>query len=180
MPRKKPDRKRRNRETRRQIDRRSAGVDDSGLANLDRWREKENIFDLFTVMLAIATKENVGSLHVITNATGSLVDTGQKQILVTNHHVYSEFRLHQSKDPHSKLIMSGASGGPFLDISEVGCLSFDEEFDLAVLAVPPKRVITEGKLFAQSETWPPRPPRWECSRCSWATRGKEEGSGQTT
>jgi hypothetical protein len=113
----------------------------------------------FTVMLALATGENSTANDVVANGTGTLVNTGQKPLIITNHHVYNKFRLDRANDPHTKLIMSGAHDTYFVDISEAECLGADNNLDLAVLSVPPPIAFNRGKLFLCPEKWPP--PRAE-------------------
>ena len=110
-------------------------------------------------MLAITKGESPTANDVVANATGTLINTGTNQFLVTNHHVYAEFQSHQDNNSHSKLIMSGADGTRFLDISKAKCLGVDKALDLAVLSIPPLTVFTQKKLFLCPEKWPP--PRAE-------------------
>lgn len=118
----------------------------------------ETYVEPFTVMLAITTGEGAQATDVISNATGSLVYTGRKEILVTNHHVYAEFSQRRQEAPNTKLIMSGAHGHRFLDISEAEVLSRDQTSDLAVLHIPKQHVLRQGKLFSVFPSWPPRRP----------------------
>lgn len=158
MTRKNRDRKRQNGQRPRKFDRRADTVDRRGTPYLDFWREMEGKFAQFTVMLGILTTVD-GSANVLTSAaTGSLVDTGRKRILVTNHHVYSEFRFDKSNDPQSKLVMVTESDPFFWDISVAECIGFDKDVDLAVLSLQPEHVTQAGRLFAQSTAWPPRRP----------------------
>ncbi len=113
----------------------------------------------FTVMLGITTGDNPTASDVVANATGTLINTGKNQFLVTNHHVYAKFQSRRDKDAHCKLIMSGAHGMKFLDISEAKCLGSDKALDLTVLSIPPLTVFNQRKLFLCPEGWPP--PRAE-------------------
>ncbi|MGA2704897.1 MAG: hypothetical protein ABSH35_27875 [Isosphaeraceae bacterium] len=159
MPRRNRDRKRRNRETRRQLGEGQAAVVVGARAARNFALSVEKGLDHFTAMLAITTGKSPTANDVVANATGTLINTGKNQFLVTNHHVYAEFQSHRDKNPHSKLIMSGAHGMRFLDISEAKCLGADKAFDLAVLSVPPLTVFNQRKLFLCPEKWPP--PRAE-------------------
>ena len=156
MSRRNRDRKRRNRETRRRLAqermpvvirrRRGPGF---------RALQVEKGLEHFTVMLALATGKNTTANDVVANGTGTLVNSGQKPLIITNHHVYNKFKLDRASDPHAKLIMSGAHGTHFVDISEAECLGTDKDLDLAVLSVPPMIVFNRGKLFLCPEKWPP-------------------------
>jgi len=112
----------------------------------------------FTVMLAITTTNNPVAADVLTNATGSFVYTGQKELLVTNHHVYDAFQAYRRENPHTKLAMSGADGSRFLDISEAEVLGLDKDLDLAVLHIPRQHVRRQGKMWWVPGSWPPRRP----------------------
>jgi hypothetical protein len=112
----------------------------------------------FTTMLAIFTAERPTASDVITNGTGSFVHTGQKELLVTSHHVYDRFWALRQENPHAKLCMSGAHGSRFLDVSEATVLGLDEDLELAVLHVPASCVLGQGKLFYIADSWPPRRP----------------------
>lgn len=115
--------------------------------------------DPFTVMLTITTTSNPVAADVFTNATGSFVYTGQRELLVTNHHVYDAFRTYRRDNPHTKLAMSGADGSLFMDISEAKVLGLDRDLDLAVLHVPHQHVLRQGKMWWVPESWPPLRPK---------------------
>jgi hypothetical protein len=114
----------------------------------------------FTVMLTITAKENPTANDVINNGTGSLVYTGQKNLLITNHHVYNTFRVCRQTNPHAKLGMSGAHDSLFVDISDIEVLGLDKNLELAVFEMPPQYVFGRGKLFyvPESKSWPPDRP----------------------
>jgi hypothetical protein len=113
----------------------------------------------FVVMLAITGTENPVASDVCTNGTGSLVDTGAGKLLVTNHHVYEEFKRRRNELPCSQLVMSGVDGRPFVDISNQPCIASDEFYDLAVLAISPSIVEQQGKKFRLTPAWPPQRPK---------------------
>jgi len=68
----------------------------------------EKYVEPFTVMLAITTTKNPTADHIITNGTGTLLYTGVRELLVTNHHVYGTFLACREETPHTRLVMSGA------------------------------------------------------------------------
>ena len=157
MPRTSRNRKKRNTETRHRLN--------YGEADYRRAMAARNFalvvekgLDPYTVMLAITSTENPVAADAIANATGSLVYTGEKDFLVTNHHVYAAFQSYRAENPQSKLIMSGAHGTRFLNISGVECLGLSEEFDLAVLSMPREWVSIQRKLFLPFDRWPPERP----------------------
>jgi Trypsin-like peptidase domain len=112
----------------------------------------------FTVMLAITKIENPAAPDVFRNGTGTLVDTGQRKLLVTNHHVYEKFEECRREAPHTRLVMSGVDGQPFANISGETLIASDETRDLAVLAISPSIVEQLGKRFYRATAWPPRRP----------------------
>ena len=111
-----------------------------------------------TVMLAIAQGRDLRAEDVISNGTGSLVNTGGGEFLVTNDHLYESFRSHREEDSSTRLLMSGAHGANFLDISQALVRGRDEGLDLAVLHVPSTDEYRQGRWFAICSPWPPRRP----------------------
>jgi len=113
----------------------------------------------FTVMLVIMPAESpVVADDVVASATGSLLYTGQKELLLTNHHVYDKFDSHRRKSPGTILAMSGVDGSRFLDISAAQVLGLDKQRDLAVLHVPSSHVRRQGKMWSVVTKWPPPRP----------------------
>src|SRR5208283_975528 len=94
----------------------------------------------------------------IANGTGSLVNTGPGQFLVTNNHVYEAFQTRRAASDSVLLLMSGRGGLGFLDISENRLVSRDRERDPAVLEIPVSHVRLQGKLFSTWNSWPPPRP----------------------
>jgi Trypsin-like peptidase domain len=113
----------------------------------------------FTVMLAILDKSDQRPQAVITNATGTLINTGAGQFLVTNDHVYRAFESKRAENPGIMLIMSGVDDVPFRNISEQHVVrGRDKDLDLAVLEVPVPMVDALGRAFYTWDSWPPRRP----------------------
>ena len=107
MARRNRDRKRRNRETRRRLaQERMPVVIRRRLGPRFRALQVEKGLEHFTVMLALATGKNTTANDVVANGTGTLVNSGQKPLIITNYHVYNKFKLDRASDSHAKLIMS--------------------------------------------------------------------------
>jgi len=113
----------------------------------------------FMVMLAITKAERPTAFDVCNNGTGALVDTGQRTLLITNHHVYGAFIRRRQETPCTKLVMSGVDGRPFVDISDEKCIGSDSHCDLATLAISPLKVDQQGKQFYRASPWPPERPK---------------------
>jgi Trypsin-like peptidase domain len=112
-----------------------------------------------TVMLAIIRKSDLTPAAIIANGTGSLINTGARQLLVTNDHVYEAFQSRRAVSPDIMLLMSGVDGKPFHDISyDHSVRSRDKDLDLAVLDIPAPLVFKLGKKFSSWDSWPPRRP----------------------
>ena len=109
----------------------------------------------FMVMLAITKAETSTAFDVCNNGTGALVDTGQRELLITNHHVYAAFMRNRRETACSKLVMSGVDGRPFVDISDARVVGSDSDCDLATLAISPLKVHQQGKQFYRASRWPP-------------------------
>jgi hypothetical protein len=100
----------------------------------------EKRIDPFTVMLVIMAGKIPTAQDVLSSATGSLLYTGQKELLITNYHVYDKFDSHRQESPDTVLAMSVVDGSDFLDISTAQVLSLDKQSDLAVLHIPTSHV----------------------------------------
>jgi hypothetical protein len=113
----------------------------------------------FTVMLAILDESNQTPEGIIASASGSLINTGLGQFLVTNDHVYRAFESKRAANPGIMLIMSGIDDVPFRDISHQHSMrGRDKDLDLAVLEIPVPLVKALGKMFSTWDSWPPRRP----------------------
>ena len=113
----------------------------------------------FTVMLAIVSKLDPTPAGIIANGTGSLINTGTGHFLVTNNHVYDEFRTRRAASPDIMLAMSGVDYRPFRDISHNHSVrGRDKDLDLAVLEIPVPLVVELGKMFSTWTSWPPQRP----------------------
>jgi hypothetical protein len=113
----------------------------------------------FTVMLAITKGKKPSPGDIIANGTGALIATGGGELLVTNHHVYDAFLEARDQDPDTSLIMSGAHGTEFLNISTAEVKGRDRDVDLTVLGMPGRYVYKQGKMFMPHIPWPPRRPK---------------------
>ena len=157
MPRKNRDRKRRNRAIQpAPLVHRDENPNASSAAR--RFAHSIEMLAPFTAMLAITTTEFPTAANVVLNGTGSFVNTGQGDLLITNHHVYDRFLSLRDENPHVKLVMSGAHQTLFVDVSKAKCIGSDKQLDITVLYVPPPLVFKQRKLFYMAETWPPERP----------------------
>ena len=118
----------------------------------------EAYIDPFMVMLAIAQGENPRTQKIINNGTGTLIETPEEKLLISNHHVYNRFISNQEKEPTTRLLMSGVHGTRFLDISEASVKGIDKAYDLVTLSIPLAYVQSQGKRYNKLQTWPPRRP----------------------
>ena len=159
MSKKKRVRNERDREIQTALDELSLKLDFGPLVARNVGLNAIEMLSPFTVMLAITKIENPVATDVFKNGTGSLVDTGLRKLLITNHHVYEEFQKCRSEVPCSRLVMSGIDGRPFVDISGQHRIASDDSYDLAVLAISPSMVEHQGKKFYPASTWPPQRPK---------------------
>ena len=112
--------------------------------------------ELYTVMLAFTEQAATVAADICNNGTGSLIDTGTAKLLVTNHHVYNNLSKLRLKNPESRMLISGAHGARFHDISTVVAVGSDAQMDLAVLPLPE----THARAWASnsSSARPGHPP----------------------
>jgi hypothetical protein len=113
----------------------------------------------FMAILAITKAESPTAFDVCNNGTGALVDTGERTLLITNHHVYEAFIRNRKETSCTKLVMSGVDGRPFVNISDEEWIGSDSDCDLATLAISPAKVDQQGKQFYRASWWPPERPR---------------------
>ena len=132
----------------------------------------------FTVMLAMTKTESPVATEVFTNGTGTMVDTGQRKLLVTKYHVYEEFKKWRSDVPCSRLVMSGVDGTLFANVSDQECIASDKTYDLAVLSISPSIVDKQGKKFYPAAAWPPQRPQKECASSRWVSRSRTARAGK--
>ena len=111
-------------------------------------------------MLAIIDRSDLTPQGIIANGTGSLINTGPGQFLVTNDHVYRSFKSRLAVNPGTMLVMSGVDGVPFRDISQNHSVrGRDKDLDLAVLEIPVPLVF-ELELSSIWDSWPPPRPEY--------------------
>jgi hypothetical protein len=129
----------------------SLNLDLSGLAAHAHGLHVIGILNPFTVMLAMTKTENPVATDVFRNGTGALIDTGQRELLITNHHVYEGFEKCRREVPCTRLLMSGLDGRNFANISDQNLIASDNSCDLATLAVSPSIVerIGNGSIARQ-------------------------------
>ena len=114
--------------------------------------------ELYTVLLAFTEQAATVAADICDNGTGTLIDTGTAKLLVTNHHVYNNLSKLRFKNLESRMLMSGAHGARFHDISKAVAVGPDAQRDLAVLPLPETYVTRQGKQFFKCPSWPPPRP----------------------
>jgi hypothetical protein len=115
----------------------------------------EKHFAPFSVMLAFGNKSNLKPAGIGPNGTGSLINTGLQNILITNYHVYAGLETRRADSPETVLLMSGVNNCDFVDISETPVVALSETYDLVVLSIPDQVVFHQGKRFRAEPSWPP-------------------------
>ncbi len=99
--------------------------------------------------------------NVITGGTVSLINTGNRDLIVTCAHVYDYFYEMRAGNPHVLFALAGGRGNNPVDISSAELIDIERGYiDLAILEPPsgfdPQ---SQGAEFYQSSTWPPPRPQ---------------------
>jgi hypothetical protein len=75
----------------------------------------------------------VEALKVVdTNGSYGLIDTGQKKILVTAHHVWSEFKIKRNVEPNLQLLLCLEQNFPPAVLDTRNLIDEDQKLDLAI------------------------------------------------
>lgn len=90
------------------------------------------------------------------NGTASFLHLPAGKFVVTNHHVYDQFRQQRSVDPTCRIALTGTGLCRPYDISDAELVSENERLDLCVLKVDERVVEAMGKQFVEFRNWPPR------------------------
>lgn len=89
------------------------------------------------------------------NGTVGLIDTGQKKLLVTCAHVWTEFENFRAKNPSAQLAVIFADGfGHPEYITNERPLDYDQDLDLAVFEAHPESWNMATKQFYRIDRWP--------------------------
>lgn len=95
-----------------------------------------------------------GSVSLLeTNGTCTLVNTGEKQIFVTCHHVWAGWDKYRKQHANAVLLLGLGTGVP-LDLTSATLLDKDKDLDLAVFETKVAHWREETKGFYPIETWP--------------------------
>lgn len=92
--------------------------------------------------------------NVTANGSFGLVDTGQKRLLVTCHHVWDEFQKARDKDSQLRLLV--CLGRPFPVVLDLEPFDQDKSLDIAVFDIAPLLQACAGrKFFSLNHNLPP-------------------------
>ena len=106
-------------------------------------------------MLAFSDGQSSSPESVDNNGTVSLLELPKGKFLITNFHVWDEFRNRRTTDKNCKVGLTGEGLVRPIDISDASVVSESQELDLCVLSYPPERIEAIGKEFFRPLNWPP-------------------------
>lgn len=91
--------------------------------------------------------------RILDNATFGLIDTGQKQLLITCHHVWSHLETLRQEHPDTEAAINLAPGCT-ITISDADLVDADRHLDIAVLdpKLPPAQL--RQLAYFRVRTWP--------------------------
>lgn len=89
------------------------------------------------------------------NGTASLIQFPSRKLIVTNFHVWDEFRREREDDSNYRIALTGGGFVQPVDISDAQVVDESEQHDLCILEYPSERLEAVGKEYCVPPTWPP-------------------------
>ena len=125
--------------------------------NKEKIREIANKLSFFTIPIYfVNNQESLSPGGILKNATGVLIDTGKKHILVTCEHVWSAFE--EERLVNKNLVLGfGRGNGERLVFINPQLIDMDKDYDIAVFDFNFKDIFGK-KAFYSSDYWPPSVP----------------------
>ena len=128
------------------------------------------------VPLFLAPSRDSDPKDVICSGSGALIDTGERQLLITCDHVWKRFKQAVNDSAH---VICMSMGDFIANISDFEAIDSDETLDIAVLDLSDfKFPDGSDKKFCKSLKWPPNRPQEEevlvCLGFPGALRGTDE------
>jgi hypothetical protein len=105
--------------------------------------------------------------QMIANATYSLIDTGQKRLLITCHHVWQGYLDRRAQDPRCVLALNLGDGEANIAFShpESCVIDSDPDLDLAVFDFEPDHIKLGQTPLSHQKKWFPV-PQWPMKKAS--------------
>ena len=93
--------------------------------------------------------------EMITNGTFSLIDTGERRVLVTCHHVWQAFLECRAQNSLAALALSLGDGDANVVFAapERQLIDSDPDLDLAVFDFEPSRILLDGDKIKHQKSW---------------------------
>lgn len=89
------------------------------------------------------------------NGTASLIQFPSSKLVVTNHHVWDQYRREHETDPDYRIALTGNGFSRPIDISDAEVVAESEQHDLCILSYSAERLEAAGKEYCVPPTWPP-------------------------
>ncbi len=97
---------------------------------------------------------------IICSGSAALVDTGEKYLLVTCHHVWHDFTLYRQEHPDAVIAMGMGKSSQAIMVSSFPLIDFDPRIDVAVVEfMGPSMLDGIERRFITSASWPPAQPQ---------------------
>lgn len=106
-------------------------------------------------IITFNTGEFPSARGVYNNGTVSFMEFPDGKFIVTNFHVWNQFRLDRKRDNTCRVYIAGTGLSKPLDISDAVVVSENEQLDLCVLSFPHEQIEVMGKEYARLQVWPP-------------------------
>ena len=113
----------------------------------------------FSVPLVLLPSSTSGQAEILHSASGSLIDTGKKLLLLTCEHVWGKFADYCADNPEAAIAVGRGKTSVGSIITNIPVIERSELLDLAILDFTEHNVFEETQQdFAQISTWPPARP----------------------
>lgn len=99
---------------------------------------------------------------IVNNGSAALVDTGEKKLLITCHHVWNEFSLYRQDHPDAVIAMGMGNTSPGIMVTSFPLVDSEPAIDIAVVEFSiPSLLNGSEKRFVTSDCWPPARPQMQ-------------------
>lgn len=120
-----------------------------------RTRQQIDKMGRHVAMIAFVLPEPATPHDVINNGTVSFLSLPEGKFLVTNYHVWDEYREKRNRILGLRLLVFGDEKQEALDVSSIELIDEDAGIDIAVLRFQRPDLIEQmGKSFYQPKRWP--------------------------
>ena len=95
--------------------------------------------------------------NIFSNATMTLLDTGERKLFVTCYHVWEKFQKYKAEDSGTLMLIGRGDGEELMHFNDAEYVDGDKDnLDIAILSFPYLKEVEKGeKRFYKAKNWPP-------------------------